>query len=182
MVYSESKNNCMSTHNLFIFNHDSGEGRGFLAFISFWCMGLSAAMGTLGAITVIDNKPKNLNDVTNCFLGAYMVLFAAILFLYELCWWQPFPAINRTFRKNFGFMYGLRSKGFYLVFIAFLTIGLYDSSSSSIQGLDWATGIGWLATGFFLVFVSGITIWLQDLCPLLMDTTLTRPLMSFVVK
>lgn len=172
----------MSTHNLFIFNHDSGEGRGFLAFISFWCMGLSAAMGTLGAITVIDNKPKNLNDVTNCFLGAYMVLFAAILFLYELCWWQPFPAINRTFRKNFGFMYGLRSKGFYLVFIAFLTIGLYDSSSSSIQGLDWATGIGWLATGFFLVFVSGITIWLQDLCPLLMDTTLTRPLMSFVVK
>ena len=111
-------------------------------------------MGTLGAITVVDNKPNDLDDVTECFLGAYMVLFAAILFLYELCWWQPFPGINRTFRKNLGFMYGLRSKGFFLVFIAFLTIGLYDESELSIKGLDWATGIGWLATGFFLVFVS----------------------------
>lgn len=83
-----------------------------------------------------------------------MIIFAAILFLYELCWWQPFPAINRTFRKNFGFMYGLRSKGFYLVFIAFLTIGLYDDEKLSIKGLDWAAGIGWLATGFFLIFVS----------------------------
>ena len=125
-----------------------------LALISLWCCGLSAAMGTLGAMTVINNKPSDLNDLTICFLGIYMIIFAAILFLYELCWWQPFPAINRTFRKNFGFMYGLRSKGFYLVFIAFLTIGLYDDEKLSIKGLDWAAGIGWLATGFFLIFVS----------------------------
>lgn len=113
-------------------------------------------MGTLGAVTVVNNKPDSIDDVTECFLGIYMVIFAAILFLYELCWWQPFPAINRTFRKNFGFMYGLRSKGFYLIFIAFLTIGLYDEGASSIKGLDWASGIGWLATGFFLVCVSTI--------------------------
>ena len=137
-----------------VFQHDRGEGKGFLAILSFWCMGLAAAMGTLGAMTVIDNRPSDLNDVTNCFLGVYMVIFAAILFIYELCWWQPFPAINRTFRKNFGFMYGLRSKGFYLIFIAFLTIGLYDADQVSIKGLDWTTGISWLATGFFLVGVS----------------------------
>lgn len=149
-----NKNNNNNTNYI-----DRSSGRGFLAVVSIWCMGLSAAMGTLGAITVIDNKPTDLDDLTTCFLGAYMVIFAAILFLYELCWWQPFPAINRTFRKNFGFMYGLRSKGFYLVFIAFLTIGLYDESNLSIKGLDWATGIGWLATGFFLVFVS--STWLH---------------------
>ena len=111
-------------------------------------------MGTLGFMTIIDNKPTSIDDVTEFFLGIYMIIFAAILFLYELCWWQPFPAINRTFRKNFGFMYGLRSKGFYLIFIAFLCIGLYDEGESSIKGLDWASGLGWLGTGCFLVAVS----------------------------
>ena len=123
-------------------------------------------MGTLGFMTIIDNKPTSIDDVTEFFLGIYMIIFAAILFLYELCWWQPFPAINRTFRKNFGFMYGLRSKGFYLIFIAFLCIGLYDEGESSIKGLDWASGLGWLGTGCFLVAVSRkmeyVPSWLLD--------------------
>jgi hypothetical protein len=126
-------------------------------------MGLSAAMGTLGVVTVMDHKPSSVDELTVFFLGIYMIIFSAILFLYELCWWQPFPAINRTFRKNFGFMYGLRSKGFYLLFIAFLTIGLRDETKSSIKGLDWATGIGWLGTGCFLIAVRYSTNYLGSL-------------------
>ena len=110
-------------------------------------------MGTLGVITVLDHKPSSVDELTVFFLGIYMIIFSAILFMYELCWWQPFPAVNRTFRKNFGFMYGLQSKGFYLLFIAFLTIGLRDETKSSIKGLDWATGVGWLGTGCFLIGV-----------------------------
>ena len=109
-------------------------------------------MGTLGILTVINFNPSNVDDLTQAFLGVYMVIFAAILFLYELCWWQPFPSINRTFRRNFGFMYGINSKGLYLIFIAFLTLGLRGENNTGIKGLDYATGIGWLAIGCFHMF------------------------------
>jgi hypothetical protein len=149
---------------LFI-DHVRASGRAFLVFLAFWDMGLAAAMGTLGILTVIKNKPDSIDDVTEAFLGIYMAIFAAILCLYELCWMQPLPAINRVFRKNFGFMYGLRSKGMFLVFIAFLTIGLYDETknSSGIKGLDWATGLGWLATGVYLVLIGFIWPDLLDI-------------------
>lgn len=58
------------------------------------------------------------------------------------------------FRKNFGFLYGLKGKGFYLIFIAFLTLGMRDENVSSIPGLDWITGIAWLAGGVLHLFVT----------------------------
>jgi COPI associated protein len=116
-------------------------------------MGLAVMMGSLGVLTLINLSINWSGDLTEPFLGMYMVLFASILFLYELCWWQPFPKINKTFRRNFGFMYGIYSKGFFLIFIAFLTIGLIDGDNKSgIAGLDWATGIGWLFFGVFHIF------------------------------
>uniref|UniRef100_A0A7S2YMD7 Uncharacterized protein n=1 Tax=Entomoneis paludosa TaxID=265537 RepID=A0A7S2YMD7_9STRA len=127
--------------------------RVFLVFLSFLNIGLSAAMGALGILSCI-NTTASIDDLTDMMLGIYMAIFAFILFIYELCWWQPIPAINRSFRKNFGFMYGLNSKGFYLIFIAFLTLGLTDSNNSGVDGLDWVTGIGWLAFGVIHIAVA----------------------------
>merc|ERR1712232_310378 len=63
--------------------------------------------------------------------------------------------INRTLRKNFGFMYGLRGKGIYLIFVAFLSIGLMkDGSDHFMMFLNWATGIGFLAVGVLHIFVT----------------------------
>mmetsp|Transcript_7603 Transcript_7603/g.9947 ORF Transcript_7603/g.9947 Transcript_7603/m.9947 type:complete len:203 (-) Transcript_7603:263-871(-) len=127
--------------------------RVFLVFLSFINMGLSAAMGSLGVLTCI-NTTASIDDLTDMMLGVYMTIFACILFIYELCWWQPIPAINRSFRKNFGFMYGLNSKGLYLIFIAFLCLGLTDENNSGVDGLDWVSGIGWLASGVVHIAVA----------------------------
>jgi len=116
-------------------------------------MGLAGMMGALGITSLIFFAPSGSN-FTVAFLSVYMVVFAVLLFLYELIWWQPFPGLNRTFRKNFGFMYGLKGKGLYLVFIAFLCLGMKDEGQSGVKGLDWATGIAWLAMGVFHVVIS----------------------------
>mmetsp|Transcript_22654 Transcript_22654/g.49506 ORF Transcript_22654/g.49506 Transcript_22654/m.49506 type:complete len:197 (-) Transcript_22654:19-609(-) len=125
----------------------------FLVFLSFFNVALAAAMGALGILSCI-NTTATIDELTDMMLGIYMAIFAGILFVYELCWWQPIPAINRAFRKNFGFMYGLNSKGFYLIFIAFLTLGLTDSNNSGVDGLDWVAGIGWLAFGVLHIAVA----------------------------
>ena len=82
-----------------------------------------------------------------------MILFAALLFCYELVWWVPIPMVNRTLRKNFGFMYGLKGKGLYMIFVAFLCLGLLDESNQTIKILGWATGIGFLAVGILHIFL-----------------------------
>lgn len=110
-------------------------------------------MGTLGILTIVRLNLSDPSNLTRIFLSVYMVCFALILFLYELVWWQPFQGLNRNFRKNFGFMYGLRGKGFYLIFIAFLCLGLIDQKTSAVKGLDWATGLSWLGFGIFHVFI-----------------------------
>jgi COPI associated protein len=117
---------------------------------------LAAAMGALGVLTLLAFKPDS-DVLTTAFLSIYMVVFGGLLFLYELIWWQPIAHLNRMFRKNFGFMYGLKGKGFFLIFIAFLCLGLRDNAETAVEGLDWATGIGWLAGG--IIHISLAFCW-----------------------
>jgi len=117
-------------------------------------MGIAAMMGALGILSLMSYVP-DAATLTSAFLGAYMVIFACILFSYEIIWWQPFAGLNKIFRRNFGFMYGLKGKGMFLLFIAFLCLGLKDSSlQSGVHGLDWATFAAWLADGVFHIFIS----------------------------
>jgi hypothetical protein len=108
-------------------------------------------MATLGILTLIGFNTAN--DLAEAFLSVYMVIFALILFCYELMYWQAISFINRGFRKNFGFMYGLKGKGLYLIFIAFLCLGLRDDDTSGVKGLDLIIGVAWLAVGCFHVFI-----------------------------
>lgn len=109
-------------------------------------------MAALGVLTLINfTGGKSTEDFSEAFLAVYMVLFAVLLFMYELMWWMSMPAVNKVLRKNFGFMYGLRGKGLYLVFVAFLCIGL--GSDNSVQALTWATGISYLVVGVLHMFI-----------------------------
>jgi hypothetical protein len=113
-------------------------------------------MAALGVLTILEfiGSEVSINDVTSKpFLAAYMIIFAALLFLYELMWWAPMPVINRTLRKNFGFMYGLKGKALYMIFVAFLCIGLKNESNETIKILNWATGIAFLLTGILHYFL-----------------------------
>lgn len=92
--------------------------------LSLLGIGLAVMMAALGVLTIIEVNSSGVGDFSEPFLAAYMVMFAALLFMYELMWWTPMPSVNKAMRKNFGFLYGLRGKGLYLIFVACLCLGL----------------------------------------------------------
>ena len=114
---------------------------------------LAALMAMLGVTALIEMDFSGLDSITEAFLAVYMVIFAVLLAVYEFIWWQPIASLNKTFRKNFGFMYGLKGKGFYLIFVAFLTFGMWKDDATAIKYLDWMTGLSWLGVGFLHVNV-----------------------------
>lgn len=115
-------------------------------------MGLAVMMGALGVLTILEvNKVGIGGDFSEPFLAAYMILFALLLFMYELMWWTPLPGVNKAMRKNFGFLYGLRGKGLYLIFVACLCLGL--GKDAAVKKLNWATGVTFLAVGCLHWFV-----------------------------
>jgi len=130
----------------------AGEGKLALMGLSVLGICLSAMMGALGVLTIIKVKEAGIGgDLSEPFLAAYMVMFATLLFVYELMWWSPMPVVNMALRKNFGFLYGLRGKGLYLIFVACLCLGL--GSDASVKELNWATGIAFLAAGCLHWFI-----------------------------
>ena len=108
-------------------------------------------MGTLGILTLIEVHRTGVRDLSEPFLASYMVLFAILLLVYEIMWWAPVPNVNKGLRKNFGFMYGLRGKGLYLIFVAFLCFGL--GKDASVKELNYATGAAYLAGGCLHMFI-----------------------------
>ena len=136
-------------------------------------MGLAVLMAALGVLTEIAISSGGVNqkssdddgtndggssrnrfqsyDLSEPFLAFYMILFAIVLFVYELMWWSPITGLNDTLRKNFGFMYGLRGKGLYLIFVAFLCFGL--GMDARVLVLNYITGISFLACGLFHIFI-----------------------------
>jgi hypothetical protein len=134
-------------------NGGGGGGGGWaLVALSILDIGLSVMMAALGVMTIIKVKGAGVGkDFAVPFLAAYMIMFALLLFLYELMWWTPLPVVNRAMRKNFGFLYGLRGKGLYLIFVACLCLGL--GKKSSVKQLNWATGFAFLAVGCLHIFV-----------------------------
>jgi len=154
--------------------YSRGKGGCLLCMLSLLNMGLAVMMAALGVLTImavhkggvaagtdddaVDNNNNNTKnraygryDLSEPFLAFYMILFALLLFCYELMWWSPIGALNDNMRKNFGFMYGLRGKGLYLIFVAFLCFGL--GSDARVLVLNYFTGISFLVGGCLHVFV-----------------------------
>ena len=142
--------------------------------LSLLNMALAVMMAALGVLTIIavhkggvqqaetddaaggnnnnnNNRAYNKYDLSEPFLAFYMILFAVLLFCYELMWWSPLTALNDNMRKNFGFMYGLQGKGLYLIFVAFLCFGL--GADARVLILNYFTGISFLLGGCLHIFV-----------------------------
>ncbi|CAJ1935703.1 unnamed protein product [Cylindrotheca closterium] len=123
-----------------------------LMVMSILNIGSAAMMAALGVLTLVEvNKSGSVNNLSEPFLASYMCMFALLLGLYELMWWMPTPNINRVIRKNFGFLYGLLGKGFYLIFVACLCVGL--GTDARIKVLNYSTGGCWIAMGLVHVFI-----------------------------
>ena len=107
-------------------------------------------MCCLGVFGIIDQE-TSATDIAEIFVSIYMILFSVLLFLYELMWWKSIDSVNKNLRLNFGFLYGVRGKALYLIFIAFLVIGLKDDVS--VQFLRYMTGGCFLGTGVLMLFI-----------------------------
>eukprot|EP00541_Cyclophora_tenuis_P012259 CAMPEP_0116557906 /NCGR_PEP_ID=MMETSP0397-20121206/9511_1 /TAXON_ID=216820 /ORGANISM="Cyclophora tenuis, Strain ECT3854" /LENGTH=186 /DNA_ID=CAMNT_0004083437 /DNA_START=33 /DNA_END=593 /DNA_ORIENTATION=- len=133
-----------------------GGGRGrnswTLAGLSVIDIGLSLLMASLGVLTILSFKTFAARDISEGFLAGYMIIFALLLFAYEIMWWSAIPSINKSLRKNFGFLYGLRGKGLYLIFVAFLCLGL--GSDPAVTAVTYATGIAFLTVGVLHLLVA----------------------------
>ena len=87
-------------------------------FISVCVPVLLAFTGAVGIKQSSDTNAKESASII--FVGIYMIVFAATLFIYELL--KIFPVsisayTDSIFKKNFGFLYGPYGRSFYLVML-----------------------------------------------------------------
>jgi len=99
-------------------------------------MGISGVMGVA----------KNSGFSADIFVAIYMILFAILLFAYECMWWKSVDSVVRPLRKNFGFLFGIKGKATFIIFVAFLNFGL-NSAGEPAKSLGLATGILFLING-----------------------------------
>lgn len=138
-----------TVHSPFLFLsivHNSGKTNWFQRVLSIFSIGLSAMMCCLGVYGILEQS-----QLAEIFVSIYMILFAVLLFAYELMWWKGIDSVNKNLRMNFGFLYSVKGKAAYLIFVAFLVIGLKDDVS--VAFLRYLTGISFLATGVLMLFV-----------------------------
>ena len=90
--------------------------RWIVGFISICIPVLLAFTGALGVKQVNDSKDTSNSAASIIFIGIYMIVFAATLFIYEILKLLPDSISAYTdsiFKKNFGFLYGPYGRGFY---------------------------------------------------------------------
>ena len=100
-----------------------------LAFINIGVCVFMAATGVLGISGAVkkeeeESDPNGELAVTDVFVGTYMVLFALILFCYEVAYVTKIETLNMIMKRNFGFLYGVIGKCSYIIFMAILVFGL----------------------------------------------------------
>ena len=80
--------------------------------MTFVTMGVAVFSAAVGALVV--GEADSINDTGTVFIGLYMILFAAILFCYELIQIKPIEKIDSVYKENFGFLYGPNGRGIYM--------------------------------------------------------------------
>lgn len=107
---------------------------------------LCGGMIALSVLTLIQFRGM---DLAEACLATYMIIFAALLALYELMWWFTIDVVNKSMRKNFGFLYGIKGKAGFMIFVAFLVIGL----EFSLAWLRYTVGVAFLLDGLLHLFL-----------------------------
>jgi hypothetical protein len=78
-------------------------------FVNIGFMLFLAAVGALGI-----GASNNVDDTGVIFVGIYMILFAAIEFIFEVSQVMPCEALDIIVKRNFGFLYGVIGKGLFI--------------------------------------------------------------------
>lgn len=120
--------------------------------LSLLVVGIGSLMMVLAIFGLISFKWEKAVSYSDAFVSIYMIIFATLLLAYELTWWASTAFVNKSLRKNFGFLYGIRGKSLFIIFVAFLTFGLEQKTNEVIYGvslkmLGLGTGISFFAVG-----------------------------------
>ena len=92
-----------------------------------------------------------ISDINQMFVGVYMICFSTMLLLFEVIQLQPIVALDHMYQRNFGFLYGVKGKGFFIIFIAFLSFGLGSNSLCMLTGISMLA-LGGGMVGLFLKY------------------------------
>lgn len=74
----------------------------------FFNAGFSVMVAADGAVGI--KNSDNGSDSGIVFIGLYLILFAAILFTYEIIQIYPCDQLDNIYKRNFGFLYGTIGK------------------------------------------------------------------------
>jgi hypothetical protein len=90
-------------------------------------LGIPVFLAYTGAMGVAASQ-RHATDTNKAsslaFQGIYMILFAALLFVYEVIQLAPCETLDAIIKKNFGFLYGVIGRGqSYAGLVKFLTKG-----------------------------------------------------------
>jgi hypothetical protein len=86
-----------------------GVVKGIFLTLNLGFMLFLAAVGALGI-----GASDNVSDTGVIFVGIYMILFAAIVFIFEVSQICPCTALDTIIKRNFGFLYGMIGKGLFI--------------------------------------------------------------------
>ena len=115
-----------------------------LSILNLICCGLMIYLGVRGILSI--NFGAGFSNFSELCAIIYMFVFSGLLLAYEAMWWKSVKSINKVLRKNFGFMYGLRGKAAFLIFVACLSLGV--SNLPNLKALMYSIGILWLVGKF----------------------------------
>ena len=76
-------------------------------------------------------KPSHISEF---FVALYVLLFAAVWFLFEISQIRPIAAVHDLLRRNFGFLFSPIGKCSFIVFIAFLNFGVAVNAKKLMFG------------------------------------------------
>ncbi|GMI36920.1 hypothetical protein TeGR_g3416 [Tetraparma gracilis] len=110
--------------------------------LSMLNLGLAVLMSASGFMAVA----KATGFSADIFVAIYMILFGVLLFSYELMFFKSVDSVVLPLRKNFGFLFGIKGKAIFIIFIAFLNFGL-NTAAEPAKSLGLATGICFLVNG-----------------------------------
>jgi len=84
--------------------------KGIFMFCNLGMMIFLAATGALGI-----QQSDSVNDTSVVFVGIYLILFAAIVFIYEIAQLCPDSSVDSFFKRNFGYLYGIIGKSLFIM-------------------------------------------------------------------
>lgn len=76
-------------------------------------IGLSVLMAFTALIAM--SQLDGVTQIGKIFVGVYMLCFSFVLCSFEVIEILPFEALANVYRRNFGFLYGAKGKGLFII-------------------------------------------------------------------